>query len=29
MPVYPGVLEIGCDEMEKYGTTIAKQVFGS
>ena len=28
MPVYPGVLEIGCDEMEKYGAVVAGRVFG-
>jgi len=28
MPVYPGVKEIGCDEMEKYGAEVAKRVFG-
>ena len=27
-PVYPGVKEIGCDEMEKYGAEVAKRVFG-
>jgi len=28
LPVYPGVKEIGCDEMEKYGAVVAKRVFG-
>jgi hypothetical protein len=27
VPVYPGVREIGCDEMEKYGAVVAKKVF--
>jgi hypothetical protein len=28
LPVYPGVREIGCDEMEKYGAVVAQRVFG-
>ena len=28
MPVYPGVKEIACDEMEKYGAVVAQRVFG-
>ena len=27
-PVYTGVKEIGCDEMEKYGAVVAERVFG-
>jgi hypothetical protein len=27
LPVYPGVREIGCDEMEKYGAIVAQRVF--
>jgi len=28
MPIYPGVKEIACDEMEKYGAIVAERVFG-
>jgi len=28
LPIYPGVKEIGRDEMEKYGAIVAKRVFG-
>ena len=28
LPVYPGVKEIACDEMEKYGAIAAQRVFG-
>jgi hypothetical protein len=28
LPVYPGVREIGSDEMEKYGAVVAERVFG-
>ena len=27
LPVYPGVKEIGCDEMNKYGAEIAAKIF--
>ena len=27
-PLYPNVMEIGCDEMEKYGEVVAQRVFG-
>ncbi|MCL2201918.1 MAG: methyltransferase [Oscillospiraceae bacterium] len=28
MPLYPGVKEWACDEMDKHGAVLAKQVFG-
>ncbi|MDR0490180.1 MAG: methyltransferase [Oscillospiraceae bacterium] len=28
LPVFPGVKEIACDEMDKYGEIIAQRVFG-
>ena len=28
MPIFPGVREIACDELEKYGAVVAKKVFG-
>ena len=28
MPIYPGVKEIACDEMEKYGSVVAQKIFG-
>ena len=28
VPVYPGIKEIACDEMAKYGPVVAEKVFG-
>lgn len=28
LPVFPGVKEIACDEMDKHGETLAQQIFG-
>ncbi|MCL2401633.1 MAG: uroporphyrinogen decarboxylase (URO-D) [Oscillospiraceae bacterium] len=28
LPIFPGVKEIACDEMDKYGAVVAERVFG-